>query len=471
MAVEGSEYRRLAVVPTDPLYSTHSSAADGCPWRRESIKRYTGMEKAVDWHGREHRTDDVLTRVLRELKQQGEAALKAPIRGVAVSVPPCFTDRQKAASKRCAEAAGFATVALVDDSQAAALDYAVKTKQRGKWLLYGLGRSVFFATLLDSTQARHHNGDSHLGGDDLDALIVDQLVREGLADQTRAPLQDMRLCHQVFEAAEKCKLLLSTQDEVRAAVSWPAGDRAPQFSIRRVDFERWIGPRIEETVRMAELTAREDGLRLEEMDRILLLGGSTKIPLIRRRLEKLCPNGVVELADDAVVRGAALYSTTLVGACFERGVAVRSEPAGMPPRMVEAWRKVDLAHEQGAPDEAIKLYEQFLGLAREGLSGLYQRRAAQLADAGQEDQAKEMLEKGLEYWPANPAIRERLAEYYLRYAALRLADACRTRKWKEYKEQAKFCEQYIDKSLEYLPRNPRAAELRERLRIEREARR
>ncbi len=461
MAVEGSEYRLLAAVPTSPLYSTRSSAADGCPWRRESIKRYTGMEKAVDWHGGEHRTDEVLTRVLSALKQQGEAALKAPIRGVAVSVPPCFTDRQKAAAKRCAEAAGFPSVALVDDSQAAALDYAVKTKQRGKWLLYGLGRSVFFATLLESTQARHHNGDSHLGGDDLDALIVDQLVREGFADQTRAPLQDMRLCHQVFEAAEQCKRLLSTQDQVRDG----------PFTVLRVDFERWIEPRIAETLRMAEQTAREGGLRLDELDGILLLGGSTRIPLIRRKLERLCPKGVIDLAEDAVVRGAALYSTTLVGACFERSGAARPEPAGMPPRMVEAWRKVDVAYDQGALDEAIKLYEQFIGVAREDLSGLYQRRAAQLAEAGQADQAKELLKKGLEYWPANPVIRERLAEYYLRYAELRLADACKVRKWKDFKDQAKFCEQYIAKSLQYVPRNPRAAELIERLRIERDARR
>jgi tetratricopeptide (TPR) repeat protein len=456
MAVEGSQYQPLLTAPTPQLISHRSSGGDSCPWRRESIKRYTGMEKVVDVRGRESRTDDVLTAFLRQVKHDAETELKAIIRGLVVSIPPCFTDRQRAATKHWAEAAGFGAVALVDDSKAAALDYAVRTKQRGKWLLYGLGRSVFFATILEGTEPKQHNGDVHLGGDDFDCLIADRLARAGA---------DWRAFEPLMKAAEKCKRLLSEREEVAREDFWPDAPGGLRFSLRRADFERLIEPTVSRTLEMAEQTVREEGLAMAEMDRILLLGGSTKIPLIRRRLEGLCPNGIVDLPEDAVARGAALYATTMVGTCFEREARVADHPGGMPPKMVEAWRKVQEAYERDALEEVIALYREFIDVAREDLSGMYQRRARQLAAPGQEEAAISLLKKGLECCPGNTAIRKQLSEHYIRSARGSLEAARNARTKGDLKLCFRDCEGNIEESLRYDPGNAEATRLRERLKI------
>jgi actin-like ATPase involved in cell morphogenesis len=464
MAVEGNEYRHLCTAAVPNLISRRGSPGDGYPLRRESIKRHTGMETVVDFEGHVRRTDDVLAALLKEVKAGSEAKLGASISGVAISIPPCFTDRQKKATQVCAEAAGFRNVALVDDSQAAALDHAVRTRQRGRWLIYGFGRTAFFATVLDGTQAKHHNGTVQLGGDDLSGLIVDELVRRGTPRQIGAAETDWRLAPWLFEVAGRCKRALSESEQfaVEAPVASAAGTVRVTFA--RTDFERLIAGRVQETLRMAEQTVQEEGIQPVDIDCVLLLGGSTKIPLVRRRIREFFPCELVDLPEDSVARGAALSASTLVGACFERNeLAVPT--AGMPQKLVEAWLRVQRAYEDDAMEDVIRFYNQFLEAAREDLSGMYQRRAAQLEEAGKNEEAIRLLQKGLECFRDNKAIASRLSDYYVQSATGFLRAASLARKQRDRRDCFDFCERDIKRSLSHVAGNPRAVALLEQLRI------
>lgn len=464
MAVEGGEYRHLHTAAVHSLLMRRASPGDGYPLRRESIKRHTGMETAVDFQGQAVRTDDVLATLLKEVKNASEAKLGAAITGVAVSVPPCFTDRQKMATKLCAEAAGFRCVALVDDSQAAALDYAVRTRQRGRWLLYGFGRTVFFATVLDGPQAKHHNGTVQLGGDDLSGLVVDELVRRGLPRQIDAAAEDWRLAPWLFDVAARCKRALSESEQFADEAPLLGSGRRIRVEFARTDFERLIAGRVQETLRMAQQTVDEEGIQPADINCVLLLGGSTQIPIVRRRIREFFPCELVDLPEDSVARGAALSASTLVGACFERN-KVAVPVAGMPPKLVETWLRVQRAYEDDAMEDVIRFYNQFLDAAREDLSGMYQRRAAELDEAGKHEEAIRLLQKGLECFRENKAIASRLSDYYVQSAADFLRAASLAKKQRERRDCFDFCERDIKRSLSHMAGNPRAIALLEQLRI------
>lgn len=461
MAVEGSQYQLLATVPLPPLLSAHAPGV----WRWESIKRCTGMEKPVSVQGRHVRSDDLAIELLQRLRRDGEERLKARITGVAVSVPPCFTDRQKAAAKLCAEAAGFGAVALVVDSKAAILDHIVRTKSRGRWLVYGLGKSAFFTTVLDGADPKHHNGTIGLGGDDFDGLLLEEFVRKNILDPFAFPAGNPALSEEILRGVEACKKQLSTHEQIdNMQGARPAGLRF-QTPFQRSEFERLIYDQIKDTVATAVQTVREDSLRAEEVDGILLLGGSTRIPLVRRLLKETFPNGIItESADDSVARGAALHATTLIGSCFTRSAAPPPGQAGMPPKMVQAWQKIQKAYEEDVLDEVILHYGTFIDAAREDLSNMYQRRSFQLAEAGKKAQALEMLEKSLECWPRNSSSAKKLSEHYAREAASNLRSA-RSSGGKSKRDWLEKCDRDIKRSLKYDPNNPDTLKIRDHLRI------
>ncbi|MCI0490203.1 MAG: Hsp70 family protein [Blastocatellia bacterium] len=393
----------------------------------EAIKRNLGMEKTISHGGKKLRNDEAAIDILRNLRVKGEAQLEGAITGVAITVPPCFSDRQTAAMKYCAEAAGFRNVTLVDDSRAAALAYSRESGRRGRWLVYGLGKSAFYVTALDTTddiKLLAHNGNAHLGGDDFDALIVDaviadDLTKQGIFSKPGGVSSDPRVGGELLRLAAECKERLSSQEKAEIEHS-VMGIR---FSLSRAEFERLIADKIEETITLTEQTIKEADLKPEEIDRILLVGRSTSIPLVKSELSRLIGKEMEQLPDDMIAKGAAIYSTRL-GACFSRSPkASLSSPAPelsappaqveLPPKMSSLWTKVQSALGDKAYDEAIIAYEDFLKAAQEDLSYICNAYAARLEGQGKKQEAMEILERTDERFPGNPVVAGKLIDIYI----------------------------------------------------------
>jgi actin-like ATPase involved in cell morphogenesis len=446
-AVEGTECQTVCSVPV-PLLFVRGSPGRTLPWRRESAKRHTGMEQVVDADGRICKTDDLLKSVFAEVRKQCERKLKAVVRGAAISVPSCFTDRQRQATIRCAEAAGFTKVAVVDDSQAAVLDYTVRTKRRGRWLLYGMGQTAFFTTLLENAEARRHNGTLQLGGDDLDAALAEDLARRGITLPAGT--------------GTSAKLFADSVRQIKEEVVRTGSVRLPQVagapSITMQFLEKACSSRIADTVRMAEQTLEDGGVTMADVDALLLLGGSTRLPFVRQRLmDALSPKEVEELPADSVARGAALLAAARLESCFER--KPESDVPPLPERLIEAWRQIHYAQERHDLAEAIRHYESFIAAARNDVGRLYLSHADELAAESKRDSDVEaLLKKSLENAPQDRAVRQRLARFYRSRAQANIEASRRPgMSIKDLKSFLKACEDDIALSNKYDPNNPQTA--------------
>jgi TolA-binding protein/actin-like ATPase involved in cell morphogenesis len=461
VAVEGTQHQVLCndfEVRWQPMVTRAREREAAHYFQFESIKRHLGKDVVIKTQEGKRHVNDLATRILQQLKQQSEERLNATITGAAVAVPPSFADRQNAAMKSCAEAAGFRHVVLLDDARAAGLAYSNQSERRGKWLVYGLGRSIFFVTVLDTANGFKplaHNGDVHLGGDDFDAFIVDELIKHRILTQLNASSSDLRIGGELLRHAENSKRLLSQQEQVPFDLPVTSGERVRVTLTRRV-FEPLIADRIEETMKFTERTVQEAGLTPQDIDRVLLIGGSTHIPLVKDRLRQLIDKEMEHLPDDMIARGAAIYATHLE-ACFSREAktiptASQAPPAPEPsepltrqseqtiqrtpvptlsfnetdlekwlrsilsPKLATLLSKMLRARRVGTLDDTIVASEEFLTEAKKEFSDLYFQRAVQLAAQGRQQEAVALLQRGYELFPGNTLITEKLGELWVQQA-------------------------------------------------------
>src|ERR1017187_4860914 len=370
----------------------------------ESPKRHIGMQRPGN--------DARATEILRSAREEAKRQLRAKITGGMLAVPPCFSDRQKAAAKACAEGAGFKNVALIDEPVAGAVFYMRSIVERGRWLVYGLGKSTFFATLLDTREkiaVIAHNGDVQFGGDDFDGLLAEEIRRRWLAavDLETEPL---------LQFAERCKRLLSFQEEaIIQDLAEPAIEPVC-FTFRRDDLEALLDESIGRTLALVRQTLADGQTSPDEIDRVLLLGDSTRIPMVKRRLRDLTAAPIERLSKDAVCRGAAIVATSRLGDCFQMNV----EPGiqvSMPPA-VDGPMKTYAAMSGTSGGKKLELYYQFLEDARRELAYIYIREASGQDGLGRTKDAVATLERFLEgtSTAGKDAVSAALADYYYRRA-------------------------------------------------------
>jgi len=419
----------------------------------ESPKRHLGMQRPDN--------DAVATAMLRHVREEAERRYSIHITKARLAVPPCFEDKQKAAALHCAEQSGFATVQLVDDSVAAAMYSMNSGTPRGRWLIFGLGKCAFYATLIE-TQARldvkAHAGDIRLGGDDFDRLLGDELRR-------RYPVLASMPETIALRIAEQCKKMLSSEEvaEVEYAIQLNLPLR---ISLDRAGLERVLTPAIGKTIATVRQLLDEQHVAAAEIDRVLAIGEAARMPLVERWLRETVPAPLEHLESDAVCRGAAMLSTSM-GDCFEPRPATRQQPAPVPggddaETRPMATRAAALA--ASGPDR-LRLYYQFLDEAREELAYMCMREAGRQEALGRAKDGMEALEHFLE-WKSEAGkktVRDKLIYYYLAQAYDLLREAQANKTDRERRDVLKRCGQKANRVLEIDPKNAKAKELKRQL--------
>ena len=253
---------------------------------------------------------EVSAEILRALKAQAQDKLHN-IGGAVITVPAYFDDAQRQATKDAARLAGLEVLRLINEPTAAALAYGLEKKQNGTFVVYDLGGGTFDVTILvldDGVfQVRSTGGDSQLGGDDMDRAIAHELLAKlGFEDKRQTP----QLVRLVLDEARKAKHALTTRESVEAEIP---GHKS--VTVERARFEVAIWPLLERTGVACRRALKDAGLTPDQLDGVILVGGATRVPAVRRYVAELF--GRQPLADidpdEVVALGAAVQADLLAG--------------------------------------------------------------------------------------------------------------------------------------------------------------
>lgn len=253
---------------------------------------------------------EVSAEILRVLKLQAEDKLRS-VGGAVITVPAYFDDAQRQATKDAARLADLEVLRLINEPTAAALAYGVEKKQDGIFAVYDLGGGTFDITILllekGIFQVRSTGGDSQLGGDDMDRAIAQELLRSAGFAEAR---QTAHLVRRVLDQARAAKHRLTEDEGVQVEIPGHGS-----FELTRSRFEELIAPILERTGAACRRALKDAGIRAEELDGVILVGGSTRVPAVRRYVASLFKKEpLADIDPDQVVAlGAALQADSLAG--------------------------------------------------------------------------------------------------------------------------------------------------------------
>lgn len=246
-------------------------------------------------HGRDFSPEEISAEVLKKLKRDAEATLSEPVTRAVITVPAYFNDAQRNATKRAGELAGFTVERIINEPTAAALAYGLdKLKEKSKIAVYDLGGGTFDLSLLELTegvfQVLSTNGNTRLGGDDLDRRIVDFLAEKigsagGPSIDTRRGTQSVEqltLLSRLREAAEHAKIRLSTETETEIALPFLTPQFSFSYRLTRAELEHLTCDIVERTRQHCRRALADAKLEAKDLDQVILVGGQTRMPLVRK---------------------------------------------------------------------------------------------------------------------------------------------------------------------------------------------
>ncbi|HJO23273.1 MAG: molecular chaperone DnaK [Myxococcota bacterium] len=261
--------------------------------------------------------------VLQKLKVAAEAHLGSEATAAVITVPAYFNDAQRQATKDAGKIAGLDVKRIINEPTAAALAYGLDKKGDEKIAVYDYGGGTFDISILEVgdnvVEVKATNGDTHLGGDNLDHRVIDYLVAEFKRDQGIDLSQDPMALQRLREAAEKAKIELSTAQSTDINLPYITADQTgPKhltMKLSRAKFEQLIEDLVERTLDPCRQALADAGFSASEIDEVVLVGGSTRIPLVQARVQELFgkePNKTVN-PDEVVAVGAAVQGGVLAG--------------------------------------------------------------------------------------------------------------------------------------------------------------
>jgi chaperone protein DnaK len=263
---------------------------------------------------RDYTPQELSAFILRELKRRAEAALGEEVKQAVITVPAYFNDAQRQATKAAGFIAGLQVLRIVNEPTAAALAYGMKNRDSGIVAVYDLGGGTFDISVLRIEDGVFNvlstNGDTHLGGDDLDQALMERL----LPDVPEAHREDPEVLQALREAAERAKCDLSSADETEIRVE-VAGKTELATSLSRADLEEIMRPILERTLEPCRQALADAELEPADIDEVLLVGGSTRIPIVRTMVSDLFdrePRAEID-PDQVVALGAAVQADILAG--------------------------------------------------------------------------------------------------------------------------------------------------------------
>ena len=288
-----------------------------------SIKRNMGTDWSIEVGDKTYAAQEISARILMKLKRDAESYLGGPVADAVVTVPAYFNDAQRQATKEAGQIAGFNVLRIINEPTASSLAYGLDKDADHSILVFDLGGGTFDVSVLEIGdgvfEVKSTSGDTHLGGDDWDEAIIGWLVA-GFKNDHGVDLSDDRMALQrLKEAAEKAKIELSTVSETEVNLPFiTATDAGPlhlQVKLTRSELQKLTEDLLERTRGPFEQAIKDSGMAMSEIDHVVLVGGSTRMPAVQELVRELTgktPHKGVN-PDEVVAAGAAIQAGVLKG--------------------------------------------------------------------------------------------------------------------------------------------------------------
>ena len=328
--VGGTAKRQAVANPENTVYSTKrlmgrrfeeiSSETDGLAY---GVVKSGKSDAWIEVEGKQYSPPQVSAHILMKLKKAAEDYLGSGVTEAVITVPAYFNDSQRQATKDAGKIAGLDVKRIINEPTAAALAYGFDKKKEGMIVVYDLGGGTFDVSVLEVgnnvIEVKSTNGDTHLGGDDFDKRVIDYIVSEFKKDSGVDLGADKMATQRLREAAEKAKVELSNTVETEINLPFITADASgPKhlvMKITRSKFEQLIEDLIKGTLRPCEQALKDAGLRSGEIAEVILVGGSTRIPLVQKVVTDFFgkdPSRGIN-PDEVVAMGAAIQAGVLGG--------------------------------------------------------------------------------------------------------------------------------------------------------------
>ena len=288
-----------------------------------SIKRHMGESYTVKIEGKDYTPQEISAMILQKLKEDAESYLGEKVTQAVITVPAYFSDSQRQATKDAGKIAGLDVLRIINEPTAAALAYGLDKGGEGKILVFDLGGGTFDVSILELGdgvfEVKATNGNTHLGGDDFDNAVMNWLVEE-FKKQTGIDLSQDKMAEQrLKDAAEKAKIELSTVMSTNINLPFitadASGPKHLDLTLTRAKFNELTADLVHATMEPTRQAIKDSGLSIDEIDKIILVGGSSRIPAVQEAIKNILgkdPDKGIN-PDECVAIGAAIQAGVLVG--------------------------------------------------------------------------------------------------------------------------------------------------------------
>ncbi|MBP3320322.1 MAG: molecular chaperone DnaK [Clostridia bacterium] len=288
-----------------------------------SIKREMGTDYKVQIDGKSYTPQEISAMILQKLKSDAESYLGSTVTEAVITVPAYFTDAQRQATKDAGKIAGLEVKRIINEPTAAALSYGIDKEQDQKVLVYDLGGGTFYVSIIEMGDGVQEvlatAGNNHLGGDDFDQRIVDWMISSFKSESGIDLSSDKMAMQRLKESAEKAKIELS--GVTSANINLPfitadaTGPKHLDLNLTRAKFNELTADLVENTMVPVRQALKDSGLEISQIDKVLMVGGSSRIPAVQEAVKKLINKDPFKgiNPDECVAIGAAIQGGVLGG--------------------------------------------------------------------------------------------------------------------------------------------------------------